>query len=71
LVGFGGESHAELEDMRRAHTNAVETISDVHLDKLDGSVGRVGKDDVAKQARGRALPNCMASRGASFRPKKV
>jgi hypothetical protein len=51
LVGFSGESHAELEDIRRAHTNAVETIGDVHLDKLDGTTGRVIKDNVAKQAR--------------------
>jgi hypothetical protein len=53
LVGFGGESHAELEDIRRAHANnGVETIGDVHLDKLDGTVGRVStKDNIAKQAR--------------------
>jgi hypothetical protein len=52
LVGFGGESHTgELEDIRGAHANAVETIGDVHLDKLDGTVGWVSKDNVAKQAR--------------------
>jgi hypothetical protein len=52
LVGLiGGESHAELEDIRRAHTKAVETIGDVLLDKLDGTVGWVSKDNVAKQAR--------------------
>jgi hypothetical protein len=51
LVGFGRESHAELEDIRGAHANAVEAIGDVDLDKLDRTVGRVRQDNVAKQAR--------------------
>ena len=51
LVGFGGESHAEFEDIGGAHANAVETIGDVDLDKLNRTVGRVRQDNVAEQAR--------------------
>jgi hypothetical protein len=44
----------------------------VHLDKLDGTVGRVSKDNVAKQG----VAKLHGVRGAmgtvsSFRPKKV
>jgi hypothetical protein len=51
LAGFGRESHAELEDIRGSNANAVETIGDVDLDKLNGTVGRVSQDNVSKQAR--------------------